>query len=264
MRSLLFNLFFYGFTGLLTPIAWLVAKFGSRERLQALIQFWGKTVIRGVELILHSRIELRGLENLPEGGSWLLVCKHQSELDAVLLASIIPHAGAVAMQELENYPLFGPILRKLGLVLVPTSGPRANRTAFVVEGTKRILAEGRPMVIFPEGNLMSLGARERYRKGVGHMYQAMGAPAVLVASSLGVIWPRREGRKFAHRTAAVEVLEPVPPGMALEDFMTTIEDRIEAATIALIREHAKGAELAAAEDRFARGVANEDQSRYSF
>ncbi|HSF94273.1 MAG TPA: 1-acyl-sn-glycerol-3-phosphate acyltransferase [Thermohalobaculum sp.] len=258
MRSFLFNLFFYGFTAILTPVVWLVAKFGSRGALWALIKFWGKTVIGGIRLILNSRIEMRGLEHLPEGGSWLLVCKHQSELDAVLLASILPHSGAVAMQELEQYPLFGPILHKLGLVLVPTEGPRANRTAQVVDGAKRILAEGRPMVIFPEGTLMSLGAHERYRKGVGHMYQAMGTPAVLVASSLGVIWPRREWTKYPNATAAIEVLEPVQPGMELEEFMAEAETRIEAATMALIREHAKGEVLAAAEDRYARGVANED------
>jgi len=258
MRSLLFNLFFYGFTGLLTPVAWLVAKLGSRAALQRLIRFWGETVIAAVRVILDSRIELRGLENLPEGGSWLLVCKHQSELDAVLLASMLPHSGAVAMQELENYPLFGPILHKLGLVLVPISGARANRTAQVVQGAQRVLAEGRPMVIFPEGALMSLGARERYRKGIGHMYQAMDTPAVLVASSLGVIWPRREWAKHPHSTAAIEVLEPIPPGMELEAFMAEVETRIEVATMALIREHAKGAVLATAEDRHARGAANED------
>ena len=258
MRSFLFNLFFYGLTAILTLIAWPVAKWGSREALWRLLQFWGKTVIQGVEVILDSRIEIRGMDKLPADGSWLLVCKHQSELDAVLLASILPHSGAVAMQELEDYPLFGPILKKLDLVLVPTSGPRAQRTDEVVAGSKRIVEEGRPMVIFPEGTLMSLGAHERYRKGIFHMYEAMGKPAVLVASSLGVIWPRREWRKYAHRTAAVEALEPVPPGMELEPFMAEIEERIEAATMALIREHAKGEVLAAAEDRYARGVANED------
>jgi 1-acyl-sn-glycerol-3-phosphate acyltransferase len=258
MRSLLFNLFFYGFTALLAPIAWAVARFGARTRLQRVIRFWGNTVIAAIRLILRSRIEVRGAENLPEGGSWLLVCKHQSELDAVMLASILPHAGAVAMQELEKYPLFGPILRKLGLVLVPVTGPRANRTAQVVQGAERVLAEGRPMVIFPEGALMSLGARERYRRGIYHMYRAMDRPAVLVASSLGVIWPRREWVKHPHRTAAIEVLEPIPPRMELEPFMAEVEARIEAATMALIREHASGAILAAAEDRHARGVGNED------
>jgi hypothetical protein len=37
-----------------------------------------------------------------------------------------------------------------------------------------------------------------------------------------------------------------------------VEERIEAATMRLIREHADGEVLAAAEDRHARGVANED------
>ncbi len=258
MRSLLFNLFFYGFTGLVAVGAWAVARFGSREGLQGVIGFWGRAVRAAVALILESRVEVRGLGNLPEGGTWLLVCKHQSELDAVMLASLIPHSGAVAMQELENYPLFGPVLRRLGFVLVSVSGPRQNMTAQVVQGAQRIFAEGRPLVIFPEATLMSLGARERYRKGIGHIYTTCDVPVVPVASCLGVIWPRREWTKHPRQTAAIEVLEPIPPGLGMERFMELIEERIETATMRLIREHAKGAVLAAAEDRHARGVANED------
>ena len=40
--------------------------------------------------------------------------------------------------------------------------------------------------------------------------------------------------------------------------MAALESRIETATMALIRLHADAADLAAAEDRFARGAANED------
>jgi len=182
----------------------------------------------------------------------------ESELDAVMLASLIPHSGAVAMQELENYPLFGPVLRRLGLVLVSVSGPRQNMTAQVIQGAQRIFAEGRPLVIFPEATLMSLGARERYRKGIGHIYATCDVPVIPVASCLGVIWPRREWKKHAHQTAAIEALEPIPPGLDMESFMALIEERIETATMRLIREHATGGILAAAEDRHARGVANED------
>ena len=91
-----------------------------------------------------------------------------------------------------------------------------------------------------------------------HIYQAMGVDAVLVASSLGVIWPRREWRKYAHQSAAIEVLPCVAPGLELDAFMAEVEERIETATMRLIREHAKAEVLAAAEDRHARGVANED------
>ncbi len=258
MRSLIFNLFFYGFTFVTALVCYVVARVSTRERLWRVLGFWGRTVVGAIRLILDAKIELRGLENLPPDGPKLVVAKHQSELDAILLASVIPHLGAVAMRELERYPLFGPILRKLDLVLVAVSGERQGRTSEVIEGALRMHAEGRPMIIFPEATLMSLGAKERYRKGVGHIYQAMGVDAVLVASSLGVIWPRREWNKHAHQSAAIEVLAPIPAGLDIDTFMAEAEARIETATMLLIREHAKGEVLAAAEDRHARGAANED------
>jgi 1-acyl-sn-glycerol-3-phosphate acyltransferase len=258
MRTLLFNLFFYGFTFGIALVCYIVAKISTRERLWRVVGFWGRTMVGAVRLILDARIELRGLENLPPGGAKLVVAKHQSELDGILLASVVPQFGAVAMQELERYPFFGPILRKLGLVLVAVGGERQGRTDAVVEGAQRVSAEGRPMIIFPEATLMSLGAKERYRKGAGHIYQALGEDAVLVASSLGVIWPRREWVKHAHQSAAIEVLPAVAPGLELDAFMAEVEERIETATMRLIREHAKGEVLAAAEDRHARGAANED------
>ena len=222
-----------------------------------MIGFWGRTLVGAVRLILDAKVELRGLENLPTDGAKLVICKHQSELDIILLASVVPQFSAVAMQELERYPLFGPILRELDMVLVAVDGARQGRTAEVIDGALRMKADGRPMVIFPEAELMSLGAKERYQKGAGHMYEAMAVEAMLVASSLGVIWPRREWRKLAHQTAAVEVLPPIPPGLALDTFMAEAENRIETATMRLIREHAKGDVLAAAEDRHACGVGNE-------
>ena len=258
MRSLIFNGFFYGFTLVMALVCYIAARTSTRDRLHRAIGFWGRTLIGAVRLILDARIEMRGLENLPPGGPKLVICKHQSELDIVLLASVLPQFGAVAMQELERYPFFGTILRKLDLVLVSVNGERQGRTAMAIAGAQRVIAEGRPMFIFPEATLMSLGAKERYRNGAGHIYDALGVEAVPVASSLGVIWPRREWKKHAHQTAAIEVLPAIPPGLDRDSFMAEIEHQIEAATMRLIREHAKGTALAAAEDRHARGVANED------
>jgi 1-acyl-sn-glycerol-3-phosphate acyltransferase len=258
MRVLFFNLFFYGFTLLTALVCYIVVRVSTRERLWQVVGFWGRTLVGVVRLILDAKIEMRGLENLPPDGLKLVVCKHQSELDIILLASAVSQFGAVAMQELERYPFFGPILRHLDIVMVPVDGGRQGRTAEAVAGALRVGAEGRPMVIFPEGTLMPLGAKERYRKGAGHIYQAMGIEVVPVASSLGVMWPRREWRKHVHQTAAIEILPPILQGLDLDTFMAEVESGIETATMRLIREHAKGAVLAAAEDRYAKGVGNED------
>lgn len=260
MRVIAFNLFFYGFTFLSAFAAFFIVLVASQKAVHRLLRFWGKTVLRAMEIILRSRVEIRGLENLPPEGPALIVSKHQSELDIVMLTALFPHCGAVAMAELAKYPFFGPILRKLDMVLVAVDSGPQGRTQQVIDGARRIRAQGRPMYIYPEGELMKLGARERYRRGVGHIYAALGEPATPVAASLGAVWPQREWRKRTGLTCAIEFLPAIPPGLEIDAFMAEVEERIESATMRLIREHARGADLAAAEDRFARGVNNFDQA----
>lgn len=257
MRSFIFNLFFYSVTFAFAFWLFVLAKLSTQARMQATIPVWGRTVLWGLRRILGARVEIRGTERIPPRGIELMVSKHQSELDIVMLAIIAPNCGAVAMQELERYPFFGPVLKKLDMVMVAVDQGPQGRTAQAVAGAQRIHALGRPMVIYPEGELMALGAKERYRRGVGHIYQALGVPAVPVAASLGVIWPRRNWTKVAGAVGAIEFLEPIPPGLSVDDFMTTVEARIEAGTMALIEEHATGKALADARDRHARGANNQ-------
>jgi 1-acyl-sn-glycerol-3-phosphate acyltransferase len=161
------------------------------------------------------------------------------------------------MAELERYPFFGTILRALDQVLVAVDEGPQGRTEQVVEGARRIVAEGRPMVIYPEGTLMDLGAKERYRRGAGHIYTALGCKALPVAVSLGVIWPKRDWRKFTGVTGAIEFLPPIEPGLDLENFMAEVEDRIETGTMRLVREHAPPERVARAEGRQAEAATAE-------
>lgn len=251
MRVALFNVAFYVLTFLTAMAAWPVAHFGAGDALRALMAWWTRRVRGLVRLILRGRIEVLGRERLPAGGPHLLVAKHQSELDAVMMFSLFPQFGAVVMQELERYPFVGALLRGLDYIAVAVDQGPQGRTAQVVAGAQRVLGQGRPLLIYPEGTLMALGARERYRSGVWRIYSATGATVTPVAMSVGAIWPRREWRKRVGRTGAVEFLDPIPPGLPEADFMALIEDRIEAATMRLIRAHADGDDLAAAEARFA-------------
>jgi 1-acyl-sn-glycerol-3-phosphate acyltransferase len=258
MRSLAFNLVFYPLSLLCAFAAWVAAKTAGKPAVRAVLGWWTRRVRDLVALVLGGRIEVRGRERLPPGGPQLLVSKHQSELDAIMMFSLFPDFTAVVMQELERYPFVGAIVKALDFITVAVDGGPQGRTAVVVEGARRALAEGRPVLIYPEGTLMSLGARERYRTGAWRIYAATGAAVTPVAQSVGAIWPRREWAKRAGRTGAVEFLDPIPPGLDEPTFMALLERRIETATMALIREHAAPDDLARAEDRHARGAANED------
>lgn len=256
MRSLIFNVSFYGFTLGIAATTWLLAKVSTQNAMHRVLRLWGRGTLLLIRVILNSRVEVRGLERLPEGASCYLVSKHQSELDIVMLGALMPNTGAIAMAELTKYPFFGPILQKLDVVLVAVDQGRQGRTQQSVEGAKRVRADGRPMIIYPEGELMELGAKERYRKGAGHIYVGLDEPCYPVVASLGVIWPRRHWKKRAGVRGVIEFLEPIPPGLPLETFMQEIERRIEEGTMRLIRETAPPEVLAEAEDRHARGVNN--------
>ena len=259
VRIFLFNIFFYSFTFTVAMVLWAVARLSTRTAMHRVLRLWGGVVRGAVRHLLGGRIEVRGRENLPKDRPVLLVSKHQSELDIVMVACLFPDVSAVAMEELTRYPFFGPILRKLDVVMVAVDSGPQGRTRQVVSGARRVIGEGRSMLIYPEGELMKLGARERYRRGVGHIYAELGVEVVPMANSLGAIWPQRRWRKCLDRTGAVEFLEPIGPGLPLDTFMAEVETRIETATMRLIREHASGDDLAAAEDRYARRANNDDE-----
>ncbi|MEO0760930.1 MAG: lysophospholipid acyltransferase family protein [Pseudomonadota bacterium] len=255
MRSLAFNLFFYSYTFYTALRVWLLARRGRQAAMHRVLRLWGETVLRAVDVILDARVEIRGRENIPAEGPVLFVSKHQSEMDVVLLGALMPDTGAVAMAELERYPFFGTILSALDIVMVAVDQGPQNRTEQTIEGTRRTFGQGRPMMIYPEGTLMRLGERERYRRGAAHIYTRLNPTVVPIATSVGTIWPRREWTKHPHGRGALEFLEPIPPGLSFDAFMAEIETRIESETMRLIREHAGGETLAAAEARYAEAEA---------
>jgi 1-acyl-sn-glycerol-3-phosphate acyltransferase len=258
LRVQLFNLWFFAFAFCCALAAYLCARVGARRGVRAVVAWWTRRVLDAVRLLLGGTVEVEGRENIPRDGSVMLVSKHQSELDAILFFALFPHLGAVVMQELERYPFVGPILKALDMIAVPVDNGPQGRTAQVIRVAQRLMQQGRPVLIYPEGTLMSLGARERYRTGAFRVYDATRATVVPVALSLGVIWPRREWRKHVGQTGVMAFLPPLEAGLDEATFMAVIEERIEAETMVLIRRHATGQRLEEAESRHAGGAGNGD------
>jgi 1-acyl-sn-glycerol-3-phosphate acyltransferase len=257
VRTTIFNLIFYAFTFCIALVCWVLAQVSTRAAMWRVLNFWGRGVVWLVTHVLGSRIEVRGWSHVDRSRPQIFVSKHQSELDIVMLGALMNDISAVAMEELERTPFFGTILRKLDVVMISVEQGPQGRTQAAVDGALRMKAQGRSIIIYPEGELMKLGARERYRRGAGNIYEAMGVEAVPIAASLGVIWPQRRWRKFSGVTGAIEFMEPIAPGLGADAFMAEVERRIETRTMQLIEEHAAGERLAAARERHVRGAGNE-------
>ncbi len=241
MRHVLFNLTFYLMTILLAAITVPISLVAGDSTVRGLFSLWARGTVWLVRHVLGARIELRGMDHIAERPA-LLVSKHQSELDVALMGTVFPDYGAIAMRELDDYPLVGGIVRKLGHIKVSVEGARRSQLPEVMEGARRVHAEGRPILIYPEGTLMRPGRKSRYRGGVWHIYDELKVPATPVALSLGLAWPRRDWKKFP-TPCAMEFLEPIPPGLPKQEFMALLETRIETATNALLREQAQPARL---------------------
>jgi 1-acyl-sn-glycerol-3-phosphate acyltransferase len=96
-------------------------------------------------------------------------------------------------------------------------------------------AQGRQIMIFPEGTRRPAGAPPAYKYGVAHLYTTLGVPCVPIALNSGLYWPRRQ---FIRRpgTVVVEILEPIPAGLPRDEFFTQVQERIEEASDRLLRE----------------------------
>ncbi|MCL6477529.1 MAG: 1-acyl-sn-glycerol-3-phosphate acyltransferase [Peptococcaceae bacterium] len=106
-------------------------------------------VCRAVLLSLR-RMEIRGLENIPMQGAFVLVCNHKSYWDPVIIGCALPMTRQVffmAKSELFDIVPLGLIIRKLGSFPIRRGG--ADRAA--IRTALDHLAAGRIVGIFPEG-----------------------------------------------------------------------------------------------------------------
>lgn len=234
MRSLAFNLYFYGITLVYAVIGILMVPIPSPRLLRGLLRNWARATDWGMRVVGGMHVEVRGREHLPSRGPALLAMKHQSESDGITLAAELPGIAFVAMQELFRYPLIGAILYRLQMIRVDTCGggrERENLARFA----RRAYDSGRYITIYPEGHLMAIGERERYRSGIYYMSRDFGLPVTSVATCVGLLWNRRDWVKKPGR-AAIEFLPAIPPGLEKADFMRRLEESIEQATARLVAE----------------------------
>jgi 1-acyl-sn-glycerol-3-phosphate acyltransferase len=96
------------------------------------------------------KISVSGIENIPRRGPFVLVSNHRSDLDPVIIASVVPRYVAwIADAFLFNIPFISNVLRQLGVI--PISGQRREQLK-AFRRSREILNAGQPVGIFPEGH----------------------------------------------------------------------------------------------------------------
>jgi 1-acyl-sn-glycerol-3-phosphate acyltransferase len=232
LRSLIFAAAFYLVTGfMLIGLSWLLL--APRSWAMAGLKLHARIVLWLLERIVGTKMEVRGRENLPPGPV-LIVAKHQSTWDTFALIPLFADPAVVLKDELKWIPFYGWFCVKFRHILVRRDKAAVALKTLVADAKNRV-ADGRQILIFPEGTRMAPGAEPDYKPGFVALYDALGVPAVPLALNSGQFWPRRQLKRYPG-TIVVSILPPVPPGLPRKIAKQRIEAAIETESRALSSE----------------------------
>jgi 1-acyl-sn-glycerol-3-phosphate acyltransferase len=232
VRSLLFNIYFFALTAFGMFTYWLLLPL-PRAMFQDAVRLWQRLVFGGLRVLCGLDWEVRGRERIPKGAA-VFASKHQSAWDTMAFYALVADPAYVLKKELMWIPFWGWYVTKTRHIVVDR---RAGLSALkaVVESAQAVLAQGRAAVIFPQGTRVPPGAHRPYQPGIYAIASATDAPVFPVALNSGLFWGRRSFLKHPG-TVTIEILEPMPKGMARKPFMAELENRIETASARLAAE----------------------------
>jgi 1-acyl-sn-glycerol-3-phosphate acyltransferase len=139
-----------------------------------------------------SRVRIEGRENLPMDGSVMVVCNHASNADGMLLmAFVVPimkrPMGWLGKEEALRWPFLGWSMRQNGVFGIKRGG--GDLEAF--KTAKKVLDDGRPLAVFPEGTRSSDGRLQPAKEGATVLAVRSGAPVLPIAiAGTHRFWPR--------------------------------------------------------------------------
>lgn len=155
---------------------------------------WGITNMLALRYICKLDYRLDGTENVPSEPV-IVFAKHQSAYEIIVILSLFRPLAWVAKRELLLLPFFGwAFMLSRPIVINRKAGTRAVDQ--LVRQGSRSLAEGRSVMIFPEGTRTKPGTKTNYRIGGAILAEKSGYPVLPVAHNAGEYWPRNSFIKW--------------------------------------------------------------------
>ncbi|MCA1198661.1 1-acyl-sn-glycerol-3-phosphate acyltransferase [Sphingomonas sp. R647] len=221
IRTLIFSIIFYGLSVPIVLAAPIIALFGT-QRIRRYSMAWAGLGLLLAHQILGIRVAVAGQR---AEGPALYAVKHQAMYETLAMAAMLDAPAIVMKQELARIPVWGWVARQYGVIVIDRAGSAKALRAMMKEA-RAAVAEGRSVVIFPEGTRTPPGETPPLRSGFAGLYRAIKLPVIPVACETGKVWPR-QGPK---RPGTVTFLygDPLPPGLPREEIEAAVHRRINA------------------------------------
>ena len=198
--------------------------------------FWF-VVSRLIQVVALDRFDLhvRGLEKLPKDGPYIISSNHQSYIDPLILASILPppvfdKVFAVGTSEIFGEGFMFRLARTLRVVVVD---PDANLIPAMRAGAFG-LRQGRPLILYPEGERSIDGTPKIFKKGAAILSIHEQVPIVpLAIEGFYEAWPRNKGfQKFTPlKMVFGDPIIPPPEHQASEEAYEKLTAKLKARVV---------------------------------
>jgi len=233
IRDLLRTGLTFGTVAVITPpmgTAAAAASFLDRTWANPIIRAWARSILSAAA-VRHRGI---GLENVPRAPA-VFVANHQSNFDVPLISAYLEHLRFVAKAELFRIPLFGRVLKAVGMVRVDRKGTSSDRQALGCAADQ--VRGGVSLMFFPEGTRRLDGVLRPFKKGAAVMAVQAQVPIVPMAvAGANDIMPKHSRHIRAGRSAVLVVGEPISSeGLTLDD-RDVLTERVRAEVARLYRQ----------------------------
>ena len=212
----------------------------EREYILKATSSWGPMIMD----MFGSKVNVTGLENLPDKGPVVFVGNHQGYADIFSYFTAFRkfQFGFVAKEDLTKLPFYGEWIVRIRSVLIKRDDPRASLRA-ISDGIEYI-NQGFSLVIFPEGT-RSLGPDPgRFHKGSLKLATKPGVPIIPVSINGSYRMFEEEGRL---KGADINILvhEPIETKNISRQEEKELNDRVEKIVVDGVRELQKKEALTA-------------------
>ena len=205
--------------------------FWSSKNTYKVIRFYCRSVFFVLKYVAGLKVEIRGV--IPTE-SCLICSKHQSFLDVLILASVIPNFRFIIKKQLIYLPVIGFYAKQTGCVAV-NRAKKAGTVNKMLEGLNKDI--NRQTIVYPQGTRVLPYVQKPYKVGAGLIYKNLDVKCYLVATNTGSFWGRRSLYRYPG-TAVIEFFDVLKPGLEVNEFMSQIEQKIECASNSLMDEAA--------------------------
>ena len=200
----------------------------SMTVVRRMVRLWG----RGTLAMAGIRLEVEGEEHLQLEGPAVVTFNHESSLDTLITAAVLPPRGTgVAKHQARYMPFLGQGMMLLGFVFL-NRGESQRAIAAMNAAVGRITSQRLIIFIAPEGTRSPDGVLQPFKKGPFWLARDCSAPIVpMVIEGGHQLMPKGSFRPrrgvIRVRVLAATKLEALSPG-SVTDQASALRGRYEA------------------------------------